>query len=68
MMMRKIRGQGTLDYIVLLLIVITALLAIGRYIRNSLSGKMREGADIIGQGETYRPWSTDTVTDNITND
>ena len=67
-MMRKIRGQGILDYLVLLAVVIAALLVLGRYIKNTLSGKMREGSDIIGQGETYRPWDTRIVTDSVTNE
>jgi uncharacterized protein (UPF0333 family) len=51
--MRK--GQGILDYILLLTIVVAALLIMGYYIRNSLSGKYREAADVFGQGETYIP-------------
>jgi uncharacterized protein (UPF0333 family) len=49
------RGQGILDYILLLTIVVAALLIMGYYIRNSLSGKYREAADVFGQGETYIP-------------
>ena len=49
------RGQGILDYVVLLLIVIAVLLIMSYYIRNSLSGKIRDAGDVFGQGETYRP-------------
>ena len=49
------KGQSILDYVIFLTVVIAALLIIGLYVRNSLSGKIREGADVFGQGETYLP-------------
>lgn len=51
----KKRGQSILDYVILLAVVIVALLIMGYYIRNTLSGKVREGADVMGGGEVYRP-------------
>ena len=57
----KKKGQGILDYVVLLIVVITALLVVSYYIRNVICGKFRDGADVFGQGETYQPGST-TVT------
>ncbi len=62
----KRKAQAILDYVVLLAIVIAALLIMGYYIRNTVSGKLREGADTIGQGEVYRPGST-TVTTTVNN-
>jgi hypothetical protein len=53
--MNRKAGQAILDYLMLLLIVIASLTVMGYYIRNTLSGKMREGSDSIGQGETFRP-------------
>ncbi|MFH0791216.1 MAG: hypothetical protein V2A64_06245 [Candidatus Omnitrophota bacterium] len=44
-------AQGTLDHIIFLCLIITALLVMGNYIRNSLSGKWRETADTFGKGE-----------------
>jgi hypothetical protein len=55
--MRK-GGQGILDYIFMLAVVVAALLVMSYYIRNSLSGKIREGADVFGGGEVYQPGST----------
>lgn len=55
------RGQNILDYVFLLLIVITGLLVMGHYIRNTLSGKLREGADTFGQGEVYAPGKTNVT-------
>lgn len=58
----KRNGQAILDYVILLLVIISALLIIKHYIRNTLSGKIREGADTIGQGEVYRPGYTSVTT------
>lgn len=56
--MRKgARGQSLLDYILLFTIVVAVLLIMGYYVRNSLSGKYRETADVFGQGEVYVPGS-----------
>lgn len=48
-------AQGTLDHIIFLCLIIAALLVMGNYIRNSLSGKWRETADTFGRGEVYIP-------------
>jgi hypothetical protein len=49
------RAQAIFDYVFLLLIIVAILLLMGYYIRNSLAGKFREGADVFGGGETYVP-------------
>ena len=51
----KTKAQSTLDYLFMLIIVIAALLIMGYYIRNALSGKHRDAADVVGQGEIYIP-------------
>jgi len=51
----KIKAQGLLDYLFMFIIVIAALIIMGYYIRNSLSGKHRDAADVAGQGEIYIP-------------
>jgi nitrogen fixation protein FixH len=54
--MRKgVLGQSLLDYVLLFTIVVAVLLIMGYYVRNSLSGKYREAADVFGQGEVYIP-------------
>jgi uncharacterized protein (UPF0333 family) len=55
--MRK-NAQSILEYVVLLIIIIASLAIMRYYLRNAFSSKIREGADSIGQGETYRPWKT----------
>ena len=52
------KAQSILEYSVLLIIIIASLAIMGYYLRNAFSGKMREGADSIGQGEVYRPGNT----------
>lgn len=49
------RAQSLLEYVVSFAIVVAVLLIMGYYVRNSLSGKYREGADVFGRGETYKP-------------
>ena len=56
-MRKSTAGQSLLDYILLFAIVVAALLIMGYYVRNSLSGKYREAADVFGQGEVYIPGS-----------
>jgi hypothetical protein len=58
----KKNAQAILDYVILLAIVIATFLLMAYYIRNSISGKIREGADTIGQGEVYGPGTTVTTT------
>jgi len=61
------KGQGILDFTMLLLIVIAAVLIMGYYVRNSISGKLRESADTIGQGEVFRPGATTESQNTIIN-
>ena len=55
------KGQAMLDYLFLLTIVIAILLLMGYYVRNSLSGKLRESADTFGRGEVYLPGDTEVT-------
>lgn len=57
-MLKNRQGQSILDYVFLILIVVAVLLIMGYYVRNSLSGKFREAADVFGGGEVYQPGHT----------
>lgn len=46
-------GQSTLEYAILILIVIVALLAMQTYLKRGVQGRMRESSDNIG--EAYSP-------------
>ena len=52
---KNLAGQSVFDYVLLFTIVVAALLIMGYYIKNSLSGKYRDTADVFGQGENYIP-------------
>lgn len=54
----KKKAQGIADYVILLIVAVTALLIIGYYVRNVICGKLRDGADVFGQGEIYQPESS----------
>lgn len=42
------RGQSTLEYAVLIVVIIAALVAMQVYLKRGLQGRMRESADQIG--------------------
>jgi len=46
--LRKRKAQSTLEYAVLIIIVIGALLSIQQYLKRGLQGRMRQAADDIG--------------------
>lgn len=59
------KGQGTLEYAIIIVVVVGALLAMQWYIKGGYQGKLRQASDEIG--EQYSPThitgtSTTTVT------
>ena len=46
---RKSRGQSTLEYGVLIAVIVAALLAINIYLKRGVQGKLRESTDQIGE-------------------
>lgn len=54
-MLRNKDAQAILDYVLLLSIVVVVLFIMGIFIRNSISGKTRDAADVFGGGELYMP-------------
>lgn len=48
-------GFLTLEYVILIFIVVVAILAMRRYLTNALSGKWKESADVFGSGRQYQP-------------
>lgn len=51
--LRKIKGQSTLEYAVLIIIVIGALLSIQVYIKRGVQGRLKSATDDIG--DQYSP-------------
>lgn len=67
-MLRKIRtkiAQSTLEYAVLVVVVIGALLTIQGYLRSGIRGKMKTSIDESVSSEQYDPTRT-TYTKNTT--
>ncbi len=53
---RKMKGQSTLEYAVLIVIVIGALLSIQVYIKRGIQGRLKTATDDIG--DQYSPGNT----------
>ena len=53
---KKTKGQSTLEYAVLIIIVIGALLSIQVYIKRGVQGRLKSAADDIG--DQYSPGNT----------
>ncbi|MFA5385845.1 MAG: hypothetical protein WC364_14515 [Eubacteriales bacterium] len=45
---RRMRGQGTLEYVILTGFVVAALIAMGIYMKRGFQGRLRESTDQIG--------------------
>ena len=59
----KKKGQSTLEYAVLIVIIIAALLAMNQYIKRGLQGRLKSATDDIG--DQFSPGNTN-VTKTIT--
>ena len=61
----KKKGQSTLEYAVLIVIIIAALLAMNQYIKRGLQGRLKSATDDIGDqfsvGNTNSLHTTHTV-------
>ncbi len=57
--LRKMRGQSTLEYAVLIIIIIGALLAIQVYVKRGVQGRLRSAADDIG--DQFSPGNTNVT-------
>ncbi len=62
-MMKIKKGQSTLEYALIITVVIAALLAINVYMKHGVQGRLKESADDIGQqfdasGNYSSSWKT----------
>lgn len=57
--LRKMKGQSTLEYAVLVIIVIGALLSIQVYIKRGVQGRLKSAADDIG--DQFSPGNTNVT-------
>lgn len=66
MFRRNLRGQSTLEYVILVGFVVAGLIGMGVYMKRGFQGRLRESTDQVGQ--QYSPgYSTSnyTTTTNI---
>ena len=56
---RRKKGQSTLEYAILIIIIIGALLSIQIYIKRGIQGRLKSAADDIG--EQFSPGNTNSV-------
>ncbi len=70
------KGQSVLEYAILIVAAVSALIAMQFYIQRGMQGKLKESADEISAGSQYAPTKTtssithtvesDTTTDVVT--
>ena len=61
---RRRKGQSTLEYAVLIIIIIGALLTIQVYIKRGIQGRLRSATDDIG--DQFTPGNTNYYTETTT--
>lgn len=69
LLIRK-RGQSTLEYAILVVVVIMALVGIQAYLKRGLQGRMRDSADQIGDqfSADYSSYNITTTTKAVVNE
>jgi len=60
--LRKKKAQSTLEYAVLIIIVIGALLSIQVYIKRGIQGRLRQASDDIGSQYSVGNWNSTKTT------
>ena len=55
---RRGRGSLSLEYVVLLVVGVAALLSMAIYLKRSLAGRWRQVGDTFGYGRQYEPGKT----------
>jgi Flp pilus assembly pilin Flp len=55
MLRRSASGLLSLEYAILIALIVTALLGMSLYLKRALSGRFRDAADSFGFGRQYEP-------------
>ena len=67
---RRKKGQSTLEYVILIIIILGALLSIQFYIKRGIQGRLKSAADDIG--DQFSPGNTNIIhivnTHSVTSD
>jgi hypothetical protein len=70
-MLIKKNGQSTLEYAILMVVVIAALITMQSYIRRAYQGRLKDGSDQIGEQfstDANSMYSKNVVTSSLTYD
>lgn len=62
--LRKLKGQSTMEFAILIIIIIGALLAIQNYVKRGYQGRLKSAADDIG--EQFSPGNTNLTITTVT--
>lgn len=62
---KKILAQSTLEYAVLIVLVVTALLATQVYIKRAIHGRMKSSADDIGDQISFQSGNVKTTVNSF---
>lgn len=57
--LKKMKGQSTMEYAILIIIIIGALISIQVYIKRGVQGRLKSAADDIG--DQYSPGNTNVT-------
>jgi len=49
------KAQTIIEYVAIILVVISVFMAMGAYYKRSLQGRYRQAGDVLGGGEQYTP-------------
>ncbi len=63
-LLNKMKGQSTMEYAVLIIIIVGALLAVQVYIKRGVQGRMKSSADDIG--DQFSPGNTNAIKTTVT--
>ncbi|MBI4355536.1 MAG: hypothetical protein HY597_03680 [Candidatus Omnitrophica bacterium] len=60
---RQAGGQSTIEYAVLIAVVVAALLLMQRYVKGAIAQRWRSAGDVFGFGQQYEPGVTQITKD-----
>ncbi|MGA2775806.1 MAG: hypothetical protein ABSE81_07100 [Candidatus Omnitrophota bacterium] len=49
------KAQSVFEYAIIIILMVAALIAIGKFLQRSLQGRYRQSADTFSSGEQYLP-------------
>lgn len=63
-MLKKIKGQSTLEFTLVIIVVVAALIAIQIYMKRGVEGKLRSSTDSVGEQFEAGKTQINVTTDN----